>query len=214
MKRGQQTTTITMTTDAEQGLLNFVKWAQENGMTQTEAMKVFRKTWKEYLVSCLELPEETETAKVYRKKVNAFLGANYKEFDEFAYSLGMIKKSPYIKINDSRYDSWERLECSHYGGTHLRWEKLFGEDTKRELIVEVCVSICEIDASKVDEYDFRKELASKLKTKFPVLTAPNAQGSLILAVLFYYIEQYKLKDWETKKTFLGLREKFMQMIEE
>lgn len=214
MKRGQQTTTITMTTDAEQGLLNFVKWAQENGITQTEATKIFRKTWNEYLISCFELPEEKETAKVFRKKVNAFIDANYKEFDEFAYSLGRIIESPYIYIRLSRYNTWERLACSHYGGAHRHNEKLFGEDTKRELIKEVCVSLCEIDASKVDEYDFRKELASKLKTKFPVLTAPNAQGSLILAVLFYYIEQYKLKDWETKKTFLGLREKFIQMIEE
>ena len=43
MKRGQQTTTITMTTDAEQGLLNFVKWAQEYGITQTEATKILEK---------------------------------------------------------------------------------------------------------------------------------------------------------------------------
>ena len=47
MKKNQQTATKrTTTTEAERGLVNFVKWAKEQGFTEEYAVKLLKISWE------------------------------------------------------------------------------------------------------------------------------------------------------------------------
>lgn len=46
MKKKQQTAKRTTTTEAERGLVNFVKWMKEQGFTEEYAVKLLKISWE------------------------------------------------------------------------------------------------------------------------------------------------------------------------
>lgn len=68
------------------------------------------------------------------------------------------------------------------------------EQTKKDFVYEVCSSLYYLRNFNVKYdslIDFRIEMAPKMAAKFPCLSAPKAQFSLVLAPLFKYIAAYE-----------------------
>lgn len=200
-----------ITTDVKQNLIDFVKEAQEVGMTKDHAIFMLSKEWddlikqKKYGIFLEELNEPN-----LRRKVKRFFERYYEDFDTFGYSLkrNFMSENKFFKCPTAYYSNWCCLTNRPRNG-----KAVLNEQEKVLLVIEVAVAISSSSIENISKTEYINEIVSKVNDSIGFqLKSKKGQCILVADVLFRYIEQYELEGWKTENNILDLSKKFMVML--
>ena len=146
-----------------------------------------------------------------KRKIKEFFKINYENFDDFGNSLGhsFMLKHRFFRCPSTYYSNWYSLTKRPKHG-----RKILNENEKRILTIEVAVAICILSRETISKTEYVNKIIAMVESSVGFqLDSKKAQCTLMLEVLFRYIEQYNLKDWHTENNNVhNLTYKFLAML--
>lgn len=163
--------------------ISFIEKAKENGWKKQQLIRYLNEYWKDVNVK-VELPEESEEQKEFRKKVQYFFDLHYAEFEKYA----------------SQDDTCLLMYSNWY-----KWEKIkpIEHTVRKELVCEIAGSIYKgFEMEHADKTQIKKKTIERTRAIFPSITTHSLLFDVVFSRLLGYSRNV-VKGNEECKEFLN-----------